>query len=75
MMKVLKEGTLPEPPPPPWPIGVEIGCVCGCQFVPETQADFTTTAERRPGGRYTAHMICPTCRQTVEIDRMFGVFK
>ena len=69
-MKILKEGTLPEPEPPPWPIGVEMACsFCGCRFVPETKADFGTTAERCPGGRYTAHMTCPTCGQIVRTDR------
>ena len=69
-MKVLREGKLPGPPPPPWPIDVEIVCTyCACRFVPETYADFTITAEKHPGGRYAAELVCPTCRRGVMINR------
>ena len=61
-MKTLKAGTLPGPPAPPWPIGCKIICsFCQCEFMAETEADFTSTAERHPGGRYSARLSCPTC--------------
>ena len=63
-MKVLKQGTLPEPPPLPWPIGVEIVCPdCACRFVPETPADFTITT-----GMVAFLIICPTCQQLIRAD-------
>ena len=64
-MKILAEGAVPMPPPL-WPVGSEFECDnCHCRFEIETGDPFVRTTERRPGGKSTMTIICPTCETTV----------
>lgn len=68
-MKIIHPGH-PKDKAYPWPVGSRFNCPqCGCEFQVEKDDRVPITAENHPGGRYTAHISCPSCATRTEFDR------
>lgn len=68
-MKILREGTIPEPQPPWW-VGLTIECLrCGATFQLEDDDAVITMTERHPNGRSIATINCPTCGNPATRER------